>query len=350
MSIAFVIVTYHAIPYLEGLFTTLVKFTDLSDSQIIVVENASNDGTLEELQRRTEGLANVEILPQSRNTGFAEGNNIGMARARELDVEYVVLLNQDLELEAGWLEPLLTVMRTRPEVAAAQPLILLHSDPRLINTSGNHLHFCGFAYCGDYRREVSTLPADRAVVSVGYASGAALALRMSALDRSGYFDESLFLYHEDCELQIRLRELGYECVLVPEARVQHKYNATFSPKKYAFLERNRWLVLLQHWPLWRLIAIAPALFGTELAVLFFSIKAGWFREKLGTYQEIAQQLPSILRKRKKMQALRVKEATDASILIGAMQFEGLDHPIVTHFANPLLTAYWAFARGVLRVK
>jgi len=71
---------------------------------------------------------------------------------------------------------------------------------------------------------------------------------MDALARSGDLDEKLFLYHEDCELQIRLRQLGYDCVLVPRSRVLHKYTERFSARKYALLERNRWLVLLKDGP------------------------------------------------------------------------------------------------------
>lgn len=348
--IAVIIVTYRARDYLAPLFASLAQHTDQSMLRILVVENASDDGTREELSRVTAGWSNVEILQQSSNTGFAQGNNIGLARAREIGAEFAVLLNQDLELLANWLEPLLEVMAKCPNVAAAQPLILLHSDPRIVNTAGNHLHFCGFGYCGDYLRSVDELPASTEPRSVAFASGAALLLRMSALARAGDFDEMLFLYHEDCELQIRLRMLGYECVLVPTSRVLHKYVAHFSPRKYALLDRNRWLVILKDWPLDRLLVAAPALLGTELAVLAFSVKSGWIREKLSSYGEIAVRLPSVFFARKRVQRQRVRHATDGAMLTGVMQFEGLDHPIITRLANPVLSAYWNFARTVLRVR
>lgn len=350
MKIAFVVVTYRAEPYLEGLFSTLARFTDLSDAHIIAVENASGDGTLAELRRVTANLQNVEILPQARNTGFAGGNNVGIARARELGADFVVLLNQDLELTEGWLSPLLEVMQQRPDVAAAQPLVLLHAEPDIVNTAGNHLHFCGFGYCGSYRQPISELPDALTVQSVAFASGAALMLRMRALNEAGDFDESLFLYHEDCELQIRLRMLGYDCVIVPAARVFHKYTASFSARKYALLDRNRWLVLLKDWPLERLLVAAPALVGTELAVLVFAAKAGWIRAKFGTYGEIVRQLPRVLRERRRIQKLRCARATDGAVLTGIMAFDGLDHPLITKVANPVLSAYWGFARRVLGVR
>jgi GT2 family glycosyltransferase len=349
MKIAFVIVTYRATPYLDDLFASLWRNTDMTDAHVIVVENASDDGTLDVLRRLTVGREHVEILPQTRNTGFAEGNNIGLARAKELGADFAVLLNQDLVLLPNWLQPLLAVMRERPQVAAAQPLILLHAEPHLINTAGNQLHFCGFGYCGDFRRPLAELDVQGQPRSVAFASGAALVLRMSALAQSGTFDESLFLYHEDCELQIRLRSLGFDCVVVPSSQVQHKYTASFSARKYALLDRNRWLVLLKNWPLDRLMVAAPALVGTELAVLFFAAKAGWWREKLATYRAIAEAMPSVLDERKRLSKLRRPDATDGAMLTGRMQFEGLDHAIITHFANPLLETYWKLARRFLKV-
>jgi GT2 family glycosyltransferase len=172
---------------------------------------------------------------------------------------------------------------------------------------------------------------------------------MDALARSGDLDEKLFLYHEDCELQIRLRQLGYDCVLVPRSRVLHKYTERFSARKYALLERNRWLVLLKDWPLARLAVAAPALAGAELAVLVFAARQGWLRAKLSSYGEILRLLPAVLRDRRQMQMNRSPNATDGSFLTASIRFPGLDHPLITRVANPLLSAYWSFARKVLRV-
>jgi hypothetical protein len=289
------------------------------------------------------------VLPQARNTGFAEGNNIGLRWARERGVTFALLLNQDIEVTPGWLAPLLSIMDTRPDVAAAQPLVVLHREPHLINTAGNELHFCGFGTCGAYRQGIDSVRLDEGVRSVAFASGAALLLRMDALERSGDFDEKLFLYHEDCDLQIRLRQLGYDCVLVPESRVLHKYTERFSARKYALLDRNRWLVLIKDWPLARLAVAAPALASTELAVLLFAARRGWLREKLASYGEIFRLLPAVLRDRRRVQKNRSPNATDGASLTGSIRFPELDHPIITRVANPVLSAYWSFARKVLRV-
>jgi GT2 family glycosyltransferase len=348
VKLAIIIVTYNGAQYIEPLFATLTAHTDSNDTVVIVVDNASSDGTLTELEKASAALENVILLPQQENTGFARGNNIGLQKARELGVLYSLLLNQDMELTPRWLEPLLAVLDERDDVAAAQPMIFLHDEPDRLNSAGNELHFCGFGYCGAYREQNDADPQTERIRSVAFASGAALLLRMAALDRSGDFDERWFMYHEDTDLQIRLRQLGYDCVVVPTSRVLHKYAASFSPRKYALLERNRWLLLLKDWPATRLILAVPALAGVEVAVLVFAAKQGWFRQKLATYADVVRLLPGIVADRKLIQARRVRGATDAHYLTGALHFEGFDHPLITRVANPALAAYWSLVRRIER--
>jgi len=355
VKLAFVVVTYFGERYIVPLLDTLRANTDLADTAVIVVENASTDGTRALLQAQAETWqartgGQLRVLLQERNTGFAEGCNIGLAEARRLGAPYAMLLNQDLELTPGWLPPLLAAMDARPQAAAAQPVIVLHDAPDRLNTAGNAIHFCGFGFCDRYRAPVDeVLPDPAEVRSVPYASGAALLLRLSALEQAGGFDERLFLYHEDCDLQLRLRQLGYDAVVVAASRVAHKYDAGFSPRKMLFLERNRWFLLLKDWPLPRLVAAAPALLGTELAVLALAAKGGWLAGKLKTYGEIARALPGVLADRRAVQARRAAGANDGDYLTGALTFEGFDHPLITKVANPVLSRYWAFVHRVLGV-
>ena len=137
--------------------------------------------------------------------------------------------------------------------------------------------------------------------------------------------------------------------MVAASRVAHKYDAGFSARKMTYLERNRWYLLIKDWPLARLAVAAPALLGAEAAVLVMAARGGWLGGKLGTYGEIARALPALLRDRRDVQARRAPAANDVDHLVGEIHFEGFDHPIVTQFANPLLSRYWALARRFLGV-
>jgi GT2 family glycosyltransferase len=289
----------------------------------------------------------MEVLPQSANLGFTGGNNVGLERARSLGAQYALLLNPDTVVTEGWLARLEQVLDERLEVGAAQPLLMLHDDPGLVNTAGNAIHFCGFGFCDNFRKRVDELGLDGVPRPVPYATGAALLLRLAAIDRVGAFDELLFLYHEDCDLQIRLRQAGYECVVVPTARVLHKYEATFSPAKYRWLERNRWMVLIKDWPADVLVASVPALAGVQAAVTVFALRGGWFGELLRAHREVLAHLPQLLAARRRVQEARTAEANELAWFSGALRFEGFEHPIITRVANPVLSAYWRAVSAML---
>lgn len=346
MRVAIVIVTFNGRRYIDELFSSLRAHTP-ADTAIIVVDNGSTDGTLEAVATEAQRTPHVTLLPQQLNTGFAGGNNIGLSEARRLGVEYALLLNHDTVVTPRWLEPLVDVMDARPDVAAAQPLLVLHDEPELVNTAGNQLQFCGFGFCGDYRRPVADLGVDGRVRSVPYATGAALLLRMSALDHVGDFDERLFLYHEDLDLQVRLRQAGYDCVLVPSAVVRHKYTATFSTAKYVYIERNRMMVLIKDWPLRLLVLSAPALVAAQMSVMALAARGGWLVPLLRGYAEVARSLGGLWRERSRVQAARASNATDVQHLSAAIHFDGFDHPLLTRIANPLLEAYWRRVRSLV---
>jgi GT2 family glycosyltransferase len=341
------IVTYDSAVFLPELFASLRAHTDLERNAIVVVDNGSRDDSLKLLEAEAARTQNVTLRPQYENTGFARGNNIAFDESRRLGSEYVLCLNPDTVVTQGWLDRLVEVADARPEIGAAQPLLLLHAEQDRINSAGNVVHFCGFGYCESYRKTIEEAGVGDEVVPVGYATGAALLLRMTALAEVGDFDERLFLYHEDLELQLRLRRAGWESVLVPTARVFHKYNPRFSANKFYFMERNRLMVLLKNWPLPFLVASLPALAGVEAAVLVMAARDHWLKEKLVGYGEVLRELPALLRERGAVQALGHTGSTEVEHFTGKIAFEGFDHPIVTRFANPLLERYLAFVRRTL---
>lgn len=343
---AIIVVTFNSKRYLDDLFASLAQHTDWSTTRLLFVDNASTDGTLAELERRAAALPYVEILPQATNLGFTGGNNAGLARARALGARYAMLLNPDTVVTDGWLSRLEALLDARPEVGAASPLLLLHDEPDRINTAGNAIHFCGFGFCDNFRKSVDELGLGDAPRGVPYGTGAALLLRMEALDRVGDFDDLLFLYHEDCDLQIRLRQAGYECMVVPTAHVFHKYEASFSGAKYRWLERNRWMVMIKDWPADVLLAAAPVLAGVQAAVTVFAARGGWLDELLRAHREVLEHLPELLAARRKVQNARAPDANEVAWFSGALRFEGFDHPVITRVANPILSSYW---RGVSRL-
>ena len=224
-----------------------------SSTEIIVVDNASVDGTTDML--RTD-FPHVRVLANRHNAGFGAANNQAL---RVASGRYALLLNPDAEARPGAIGRLLTFLDQRPQAAGA--------GPRLLNPDGStqpsRRRFpdvpTAFVestvlqrYLGGLRRVrrfyLSETSDDRPQ-RVDWLVGACLLLRRSALDEVGGFDERFFMYSEEMELCYRLRQAGHELWYVPEAEVLHheaassrqdlfRRNVTFHESRYRFFRKH----------------------------------------------------------------------------------------------------------------
>ena len=157
----------------------------------------------------------------------------------------------------------------------------------------------------------------------------------------GLFDPLYFLYHEDFDLQIRMRQAGWSIGIAYASRVLHKYRPNMSKGKFRWLERNRLLALAKLWPTDRLLRFGPALFGLELVMLAFAAKEHWLGEKLSIYRELFSHFAEISASRLKTQRLRrTPNSEDESKYYRAeMATEALAESLLLRVGNPLLRAY-----------
>ncbi len=208
---------------------------------VVVVDNASTDGTLELLASR---YPQVQVRRSPVNRGFAGGANIGLAAVR---TPYAVLLNNDAQAQPGWLDALLGRLRDDAAAAAAGPKVLLADPPGTINSVGAEVTGDG------YGRDRGWREPDRGQydepVEVFVASGSALALRMSAVRAVGGLADEFFLYYEDTDLCWRLRLAGWTVWTAPASVVRHEHSASAvadSPLHVFYSERNRLLTLTRN--------------------------------------------------------------------------------------------------------
>ncbi len=187
-----------------------------------------------------------------------------------------------------------------------------------------------------------------ATSEVVYASGAALMIRASAIAQVGLFQDLFFMYHEDLDLGWRIRLAGMKSVLVPTSLVYHRYEFHRSTMiKYEYGERNRLLVLLENYRLGTLIVIFPAWLVMEIAVVAFSLKNGWFKQKLKGLWYTIDRMPDILATRKKHQALRVKRDRDIVWNFSGEILYQDDPTSLLFLANPFFRVYWNVMRHII---
>lgn len=346
-KIAVVIVNYNGINFLEPLFQSLDKQAYPRDKyRIIVVDNASTDGSLEWLRNSP---LDIEFIENKENFGFARGNNIGIKDAIERGADYVYLLNQDTEVSPDFLIHAIKAIESNSRVGSAQSLLLLHPEINLINSDGNIIHYLGFGYCGNYREGVEKATAG-VFKKIAYGSGAGILYKTEALQKVGLFDKDLFMYHEDLDLGWRLRMAGYENILATRSVVYHKYDFSRSIKKYYWMERNRYIVLFQNYKCLTIILILPALIFMEIGLFIFSLLGGWWNEKIKVYKFFLNPCCWFKIFKKRFQRQCERKAKDKEIIkyfSGKIEFQEVANPVLIYFVNPVLDTYWKIVKRLV---
>jgi N-acetylglucosaminyl-diphospho-decaprenol L-rhamnosyltransferase len=183
---------------------------------VVVVDNASTDGTAEALAER---FPEVQVVRMTANTGFGRAMNAGVAAAR---TEAVVLINNDVLCAPDFLERLLEPLADE-SVSMVAGVLLQHDRPQLVDSAGIELDTTLRSWDSFWNRPDSEITG--AVEPVGPCGGAA-AFRTAVFREAGGFDETFFAYWEDVDLALRLQLAGHRCVRADEARALHKHGQT----------------------------------------------------------------------------------------------------------------------------
>jgi GT2 family glycosyltransferase len=328
--------------FMEPLFEGLRVVDYPRDAFVVhLVDNASSDGTADEIRRllaTKDNLPKITLHEPGSNLGFAGGNNLIMKAST---ADYVLLLNPDAIFEPGTLREVVAVAEAHPNAASVQPVLVLAQDPGTINSIGNDIHFAGFGYCRGYMRPVAEAPKE--VTQIAYASGAGVLIRTSALRKIGLFDETLFAYHEDLDLGWRMLLAGYDNLLAPKSVLRHHYEFSRSISKWYWMERNRFIVLWKHERFATLLLTLPALLIIEIATWLFAWKGGWLKEKQRATSWFfqASSWKYLFRARREVQALRKR--SDHDILkrfLPGISYQEVTSPFMETIANPLMTLYF----------
>lgn len=205
--------------------------------RVLVVDNASTDGSADSVRKEFPAV-DLMVLPENRR--FAGGNNAGIRHALQKGAEYILLLNNDTVVDAGFLEPLVSRMESDPAIGMAAPKILYYDDPDRIWFAGGAISF----WTGTTRhpgiRELDRgqfdTPAD-----TGYATGCCVLVRASVVRAVGMLDESFFLYGEDADWSLRVRKAGYRIVYEPASRIRHRVSVSSGGHTSWFKLQNKLL-------------------------------------------------------------------------------------------------------------
>lgn len=180
-----------------------------------VVDNASTDGSIEKLPQQ---FSWARYIRNDSNLRYAGGNNVGIKAALEDGAGFIMLLNNDTEVDPALVGDLLADADANPGAGLFAPLIL-DAGGRVWFGGGGVSRALGFTW--HRRLGQSPPPRDRPSETTGYVTGCCLFARRQVFERTGPLDEGFYLYAEDTDLSLRARDAGFECRLVPRARVVH---------------------------------------------------------------------------------------------------------------------------------
>ena len=218
------------------------------DYDVIVADNGSTDNSLQVLKGE---FPDAKTIVLDKNYGFAEGYNRAIA---QVESEYVVLLNSDVEVTDGWLKPLLYYMDEHREVAAVQPKIRswLHREQfEYAGAAGGYLNALGYPYCRG--RRFGRVEQDKgqydSIADVDWTTGACMCVRTKVYKELGGLDERFFAHQEEIDLCWRMRNAGWRLVCVPQSVVYHLGGGSLSydnPRKTYLNFRNNLLMIYKN--------------------------------------------------------------------------------------------------------
>ena len=205
---------------------------------IVVVDNASKDGSVEAIRRADP---DVEVVALEHNLGFGSGANRGVARTT---TPFVAILNPDLEVEPGATKALLDVLEREPDVGIVAPRIetpdgrlypSARTFPDMLDAAGHaFLHFVWRS--NPFSRRYKMLDWDHGTATdVDWVAGTHLIVRRAAWDEVGGFDESFFMYLEDVDLCWRMKQAGWRTRYEPMARVVHAIGRSTDQTPYRMI-------------------------------------------------------------------------------------------------------------------
>ena len=245
-----VILNWNGVGMLQKFLPGVIKYSQGEGVEVCVADNGSTDESVAWLQAY---CPDVRLIVLDKNYGFADGYNKAL---EQVEAEYVVLLNSDVEVTPRWLEPMVTYMDAHPEVAACQPKIRAERNKEYFEyagAAGGYIDKYGYPFCRG--RIFDIVEKDQGqydtVAPIFWATGAALFIRLKDYRKAGGLDGRFFAHMEEIDLCWRLRSRGRGIVCIPQSVVYHVGAATLkkeNPRKTFLNFRNNLLMLYKNLP------------------------------------------------------------------------------------------------------
>ena len=274
-KVAIVILNWNGIEHLRT-FLPSVLSSVWPNLEIVVGDNGSTDGSVAFV---ADTYPTVKIIVNDKNYGFTGGYNKVL---EQVEADYYILLNSDVEVFPGWIAPVIELMESDPLIAAASPKIKSYQQRdhfEHAGAAGGFIDSFGYPFCRG--RIFYEIEEDKGQYEqsdeVFWASGAALFIKKKCWDEAGGFDDRFFAHMEEIDLCWRLKNLGYKIMYCAQSEVFHVGGGTLNtenPFKTYLNFRNNLMLLKKNLPYWRSVFVIGTRYMMDLMALFRFLKEG----------------------------------------------------------------------------
>jgi hypothetical protein len=315
IKVAVVILNWNGRVFLEKFLPNVVKYSSGHDRKIVIVDNNSTDDSIRFIRSNYPG---VEIIIYNKNHGYARGYALALP---QVEASYYVLLNSDVEVTEGWLEPLIALMDSDKTIGAVMPKILSFSDKNLFEyagAGGGFIDKYGYPFCRG--RILTSLEKDTGQYNdtreVFWASGACMFLRAGAYSKTGGLDGDFFAHMEEIDLCWRLKRLDYKIYYCAQSVVYHVGGGTLpndNPRKLYYNYRNSLYLLFKNLNRGEFITIlVPRIILDGISATLYILQGKWFffMAVFRAHVRFYVSLPRLINKRRIFNKIIQKKAVD----------------------------------------
>ncbi len=274
-KVAIVILNWNGLKYLREFLPSVMAST-WPNLDIIVGDNGSTDGSVDFLN---ESFPGVKIIQNDKNYGFTGGYNRVLEK---VEADYFILLNSDVEVPAGWIEPVIELMESDPLIAAAAPKIRAFAQKdhfEHAGAAGGFIDKYGYPFCRG--RMFYEIEEDKGQYQqsgeVFWATGAAMFVKKQYWVAAKGFDDRFFAHMEEIDLCWRLKNMGYKVMYCAQSEVYHVGGGTLNtenPFKTFLNFRNNLLLLRNNLSFWRGLFIISIRFWMDLLAIVRFLNEG----------------------------------------------------------------------------
>ena len=316
---ALVILNYNGVKFLKKFLPLVIEHSS-DDAEIWVADNCSTDGSVELLK---DQFADVRLIHNQSNGGYATGYNVAL---RQIQADYYILLNSDIEVTANWIKPIIEFMDSDSVIGACQPKIRSYSEKEKFEyagASGGFIDKYGYPFCRG--RIFQSLEVDKGQYNdsteVFWATGACMFIRSDVFHELGGFDDDFFAHMEEIDLCWRMKSIGKKVMVCPSSMVYHVGGGTLpvgSARKTYLNFRNNFVLLYKNLPANMLFPVLVSrLFLDGLAGIKFLLQGGFsdFLAVIRAHFYFYGNWSNIHKKRKKTIRNKVSKVYNGNIAI-----------------------------------